>query len=296
MQDIEEYLDLNLETARTAAQDPAATPEQKAEAEALVNAMTELDTNPKWGREKVVETLHKFYVGSLTGVLSKEAVQSRSLMRSAAMLHALADVPFTIKSATGFELNMGGEAALVYDPETATAYSFNDEQGNRRQMRVGDYQTYTTASAARKRTDAEGNVSYAVGEEAYGGSVPAPVQSLDAATVALSASGRTWDKLNAASNGNPYMHTIYDAFKLDANGFDVMNQEINKNWLDSSMEWSYLEETRDSTKEAMGNWAKEMNNRPQGELIDVSLEGPGRMMGYLLSHKRHSLVRCSPLA
>ena len=42
------------------------------------------------------------------------------------------------------------------------------------------------------------------------------------------------------SGGNPYMHTIYDAFKADANGFDVVVEEVNKNWMEAASKWSYL--------------------------------------------------------
>ena len=66
--------------------------------------------------------------------------------------------------------------------------------------------------------------------------MPAPVQSLDAATVALTASGRSWARLDNASNGNPYLHTIYDAFKVDAMGYDVVLDEVNKNWLNAGYE------------------------------------------------------------
>ena len=78
------------------------------------------------------------------------------------------------------------------------------------------------------------------------------------------------------------MHTIYDAFKLDAMGFDVGVQEVNKNWLDASMNWSYLEETLSSTQEMMAAWDKETQQVPQGELVDIGPQGKYVMMGYLL--------------
>ena len=101
-----------------------------------------------------------------------------------------------------------------------------------------------------------------MGGHAYGGSVPAPVQSLDAATVALTASGRSWDKLKSASNGNPYLHTIYDAFKVDAMGYDVVLDEVNKNWLNASMNWSYLEETQEAVKDVDKKFNEKYGNRP----------------------------------
>ena len=233
------------------------------------------------GREVLNETLKNFYVGSLVGVLGADAVQSRAIMRSAAMMHAITNQLFSITSPTGFQLNLGGEATLGFDKETAVTYTIN-KQGKKQKVVAGQYQTESTAAAIRRDTDEEGNIRATPGQAAYGGSVPAPVQSLDAATVALSASGRTWGKLRSASNGNPYMHTIYDAFKLDAMGFDVGVQEINNNWLEAGMKWSYLESTRESTEEALTAWNKEMLQLPQDTTVDISIDGPYRMMGWLL--------------
>ena len=265
--DIGEALDLLVERAKA---DDALTTDLSA---GILDA--------QMGRENVVDMLHQFYVGSLASALSEEAIQSRSLMRSAAMLHAVTDQLFSITGPTGFQLNIGGEATLGFDKETATRYRLF-EDGQLTQPHVGQYATKSTASAIRREVNEDGSVSETPGEDAYGGSVPAPVQSLDAATVAMSVTGRSWDKLKAASNGNPYVHTIFDAFKLDANGFDVGVQEINNNWLKASMEWSYLQETYDATQKAIANWNQEMNQLPQDQKVDTTLAGPGRMMGWLL--------------
>lgn len=101
----------------------------------------------------------------------------------------------------------------------------------------------------------------AYGDYAYGGSVVGPVQALDAAAVGLTASGKSWNRLRAASGGNAYMHTIYDAFKADAMGFDVILEEVNTNWLDASMNWSYLEEAQKSIREDMAKWKAEQRKR-----------------------------------
>ena len=78
----------------------------------------------------------------------------------------------------------------------------------------------------------------------------APIQAVDAAVVMMMASGESFRKLTAASNGKPYMHTIYDAFKMDANGYDVMLEEVNKNWMNATMDWSYLKEAKASLERA----------------------------------------------
>ena len=266
-QDISESLDLLVEKAKA---DDSSTVDTSA---AILDAEV--------GREELVDMLHKLYVGELSEALSKEAIQSRSLMRSAAMLHAVTDQLFSLTGPSGFQLNIGGTETLGYDKDKESRYRIYEGDADTR-FHVGQYETKPTASAIERERDKEGNLSATPGEIAYGGSVPAPVQSLDAATVAMSVTGRSWDKLKSASNGNPYMHTIYDAFKMDAMGYDVVLQEVNNNWLKASMEWSYLEETLKATQEAMKKWDTEMKNLPQEHKVDTTMAGPGRMIGWLL--------------
>ena len=110
-----------------------------------------------------------------------------------------------------------------------------------------------------------GNIVLAPGDIAYGGSVPGPVQSTDAATVALTASGKSWNRLRAVSGGNPYIHTIYDAFKVDAMGYDAVLDEVNKNWIDVNFNWNYLEETKNSIDELNKKWSEKMRGRNNNE-------------------------------
>ena len=126
-----------------------------------------------------------------------------------------------------------------------------------------------TSAAARTYTSPEGEQNVQAGDYAYGGSVVGPVQALDASTVAQTASGKSWNRLKQASGSNTYLHTIYDAFKADAMGFDVVLEEVNQNWLDTSMKWSYLKETKKSTLETMDAWRKQMDKRkPDEELTE----------------------------
>lgn len=232
------------------------------------------------GRDMMLETLHKFYIPSLREVLSDDALESRSIMRSAAMLHSITDQLFSIQSATGFQLNMGAMAPEGYDQKTAVSYSMTPDGAIKKdEFRAGQYEEKATASAIKR--DKKGGVR--PGGYAYGGSVTAPVQSIDAATVAMSVTGRSWDKLKSASNGNPYIHTIYDAFKMDAMGYDTVLEEVNRNWLNAGMNWSYLEETFEATKQKMGDWNKAMDQLPQGTNLDTTLDGNYRMAGWLLS-------------
>ena len=233
--------------------------ESRAEGDSYHNSLAKLDET--MNRGELAKTLMNKYESSLREVMSEEALQARSLMRSAAALHSATNQLFSIKSPVGMDLNLGRDVTTGYDDADKSAYRLYGEGGESRTT-VAHYKTEPTAAAA--RTIDEKAIP---GEYAYGGSVVAPVQAMDAATVALTANGKSWDRLRQASGGNPYMHTIYDAFKVDANGYDVVLEEVNKNWLNSAMNWSYLEATYDATKEAMTNFQKEMSNRPQGEAL-----------------------------
>ena len=194
--------------------------------------------------DKISETLLNSYGPAIETALSKEAIASRSLMRSSAMMHSLMNALMSIETPVGTRLNLGrGETVGKRKSE----YNLKTPEGN---IRQSTYQYDTKDTSAAVRGDNPGGY-------AYGGSVPAPVQAIDAMTVALTASGKSWEKLKAKSGGNPYLHTIYDAFKVDAMGYDTVLEEVNENWLDTSMNWSYLDATHSSTRRAY----KEFNDR-----------------------------------
>ena len=226
---------------------------------------------------QLVDTLHKKYITGLEQALDSDALASRALMRSAAIYHALTNELFTLRSPTGFELNLGATEMTSWEGDIAE-YRF-EKDGKKRLIKTPKIGERTTAAAPKRRVEGdETQLDY--GGIAYGGSVPAPVQSVDAATVAMTASGRSWGKLRSASNGKPYLHTIYDAFKVDAMGYDVVLDEVNKNWLDAGMNWSYLEETRnamDSLRERFQEKTKHLTNS------DPVPPDMWTMAGYLLS-------------
>ena len=201
------------------------------------------------GRSKLIDILHAKYIPALVSVLDDDALKSRSVMRSVAMLHGLSNELFSLESPTGYMLNMG--ASEYTGEQTRDRYDigvFDEASGKRikRGTEVGRFESEITSAASKRYTRNDGSIELVPGEIAYGGSVPAPVQAVDAATVALTATGRSWNKLKAKSNGDPYLHTIYDAFKVDAMGYDTVLEEVNQNWLDINMQWSYLEKAQES--------------------------------------------------
>ena len=221
-------------------------------------------------RRDLAKVLLEKYKGSIEGVMTAESIEARSIMRAVAALHASMNEPFIIKGPTGMDIHIGGESSTGYDAASRSTYkSRSPETGEMVKTTVAHYETETTAAATRNRTNPDGTIEGTPGEFAYGGSVVAPIQAVDAATVAMTASGKSWDRAGKASNGNPFLLTIYDAFKVDANGYDVFLEEINLNWMDATLDWSYLEQARNSLTEATKRFEEKMKGRkPDDKLTD----------------------------
>ena len=232
-----------------------------------------IETARKALGDKLAETImEQKYGPALVGVMSQEALDARAIMRSAAALHAATNSLMTIIGPTGMEINLGRDVSLGSKApgtqRSTHALARDGEQGDK--STAVHYQTEPTTAAIKTRTDKYGNPIDEAGGHGYGGSVVAPVQAMDAATVALMMTGESWNKLSKASGGNPYIHTIYDAFKVDANGYDVVLEEVNKNWMDANMKWSYLQATYDTTKETMKQFHEAMEGRNDSDPLTAN--------------------------
>ena len=187
------------------------------------------------------------YAEALINVMSEDALAARSVMRSSAAMFAAMNMPFKIKSPSDTNIIIGGKMSEGAEGADASRYDIGGQR-----PKVVHYENRVTAAAP--RNDVAGGV-------AFSGSIPGPVQALDADTVARAFSGKSWKKMEGASGGKPYMHPIYDAFKVDLNGFATSLEEVNNGWLDASAEWSYLESTRDGLDEAYAAFQEEYKDR-----------------------------------
>lgn len=227
--------------------------------------------------EQMTETFFGMYASGLGQVMSEEGMEARNMMHGAALAYAMMDELFEINSPVGSKLRYGG----VVPEGAATAESLGQltvqgQEGDRG-SKVYQYKNRAT-SAAIKETEKGPHV----GGEAWGGAIPGPVQAIDSATIVRSVTGKSWEKLKSASQGNPYLHTIHDAFKLDANGYDVMLEDINNNWADIGLNWSYLEQTQLSLREGMKKFSDKINGMPANAELDITLNGDYRMIGTLI--------------
>lgn len=242
-----------LETDPSLIKDEATRVKFVSSSDAVRKALTDPTTGTTVGR-----TLLTMFKPQLESVISPEALAARSIMRASSVMFASMNALMTMTGPTGNDLHFGRDTQIPGEA-TETKYRITGDkvQGGSREFTSYHQQSEPTAMAPKKKAD--GAVIY--GGHAYGGSVVGPVQALDAATVALSTTGKTWNRLKQASGGNPYTLTIYDAFKTDAMGYDVILEDVNKNWLDVSMEWSYLEANQKSLQDTTAKWKKEIAKR-----------------------------------
>ena len=247
-----------------------ALPANKKFSEVYNRALEQFDGNP----DKLLQTIHKEYSQGITTLMSKESAEARALMRANATMYSLMDEIFSIVGPAGFNLNMAGTQILNADEEKAITYNLTKAKT--------DDPTKATAYFYGKKDTAAAERRGTPGLYAYGRSLTTPVQALDASTVAQTVTGKSWDRLKQASGGNPYVHTIYDAFKVDANGYDVVLEEVNKNWLNTSFDWSYLEQTRDSYKRDWSKFRSELNKLPGDQVLNKKEHHGVNMMEWLL--------------
>lgn len=259
----------------------------------------------KLSRDKIRQ-IYEDVADSLTSVLGRE---SKALMRAAAGEFAVMDMPFIIQLPNGMESFIGksvtdgfvegvtpqsnvrmdrsvgpigidksdGFGGIVprptgvqyqVDQRGNPIYEFDEKtrgKGTFKDFKVNHYENRATASAIRLR-----NGQLIPGEWAYGGAPVAPIQAIDASVVTKTVTGKSYNNLKKASNGRPYIHTIYDAFKVDANGYDVILREVNTNWMNITMDWNYLQETLKSLEKSDAMFDKLIKDKNDSDILKPS--------------------------
>ncbi len=208
------------------------------------------------------------YESSLSDVLDADALYARSLMKGAAYMSAFAGELFEIEGPGGFPLKFGGidEDSFGIE-ESRQSYTLNGKP----QTSIV-YEKPTESARATKDVEVAGSVRKK--NRAAGASVPGPIHATDAYTITYTLSGNSWKKIKAASNGNPYIHTIYDAVKMDANGYDVVLEEVNNNWMKANTEWSFLDAMVVSVDRSRGKMKKTYNAIPDNTVFKLESIDP----------------------
>jgi hypothetical protein len=253
------------------------------EAQRLNELMSIFDSKSS-SKGDLIDAIHSHYDTALREVLGEDTMQSRNIMRGAALLHSIANELFTINGPTGSKLNMGGMMTTGAKKGEATPIKiFVDGKLTTPKSQV--YGEEATSAAPKFRTDPiTGEQSTEVGGSSWGAAIPIPVQSIDAATVARLASdkGGYWKDIKQRSQNpkqQPYVFPIYDAFKMDAASYDAVLKDVNKAWVDINFQWSYLKQTQNSLRQLKQSLNEKIKNPDR-----VLIGNERAMMDYLFSN------------
>ena len=66
---------------------------------------------------------------------------------------------------------------------------------------------------------------------------------------------------------------------------DRVLEEVNQNWLNTAMDWSYLKETKKATLDAMNEWRSEINKRKPDEALT---ENEASYMNFILKRETNA--------
>ena len=220
------------------------------------------------------------YLPAVKQVMSADGIESRRMMWGTALANAMAEEVFEIEGPTGSIYRYGGNMADPDLTERIGQYSIKDELSPKgeRSVTAKMYESSPTSSAPKSRTKRERDLDSGeivekttedIGGRAWGGAIPGPVQAIDAATVAKTFSGQSWQRIKKAAGGNPYVFQVYDAFKFDINSFERGYLEVNKNWAEIALGWSYLAESQKSLVKAVAAFEDKVK-AIQGDKVDLN--------------------------
>lgn len=251
----------------------------------LENRLTDLGNRPLLG-SRSANLINTVYQQAVVNSLSPEMLEARKLMKGVALMHGFTDELFEIDGPLGRQMRLTFGGKIMQDFEDATQikyskYELDEETGEAKRSNVSAvrYDVDRVSTAAPKK-------NY-VNQEVYGlkganGSVVGAVQATDSATLIKLHTGRSWERLNKSSNGNPYLHTIHDAIKVDAMSYDVVLDEVNKLWLETCMNYNYVEQAHKALDGISSKFRKDLQKIPKDTKVPISEGSKYQMIGYAM--------------
>jgi hypothetical protein len=281
--DLQEYMEVLREEAELLKNDPKAL-----EARDLVNFAAQYDTliqvstgGATGGAKEIASVLLVPYNEGLTSVVSPASLAARSVLKAVAASTAMSDMPLMINTPTGMVMALGGNIMGDFDSVKRLNYSLSKFGGDKaKAFKAYAYEVDRKSAAAIGFAGV--NKAPVAGLNTLNNSIVAPVHATDAATVIKTASGKSWNRLRSASNNNPFLLTIYDAFKMDANGYDTVVTEVNNNWVESTVGWDLFGEYMDAQKRADVAFKQRIGDLIEaGQPVSLKMNEEFQMMGFL---------------
>jgi tetrahydromethanopterin S-methyltransferase subunit G len=213
------------------------------------------------------------YTQAVIQSLSADMIEARTLLSTVGMIHALTDEPYIMNDPVGNPLFFGGFKMQEYEDAFQANYTMYDDGKVTRKKAV----RYSKGDATSSVPKSEGGEP---GKAAIKSVGPGVMQSVDAATVTRTLTGKSWDKISKASKGNPYVQPIYDAFKVDANSYFPVLEEVNKNWAEITMNYNHISEAKESYSK-LANLITERLKGVEGK-VDITKGSDFQMIGFLI--------------
>jgi hypothetical protein len=230
----------------------------------------------------VANAINQVYVQSVVSSLSPEMLEARSLLTSVGAMFGLSDQLFTIKDPLGNPLSFGGYRMKDWDDTFTQQYSmFSPNEAG--EVTRGARPTATRYDPE-KLTSSVGTADKGPGSKAMSSGAVGAIQSTDAATIIMLLTGKSWDAIVKESNGNPYVHPVYDALKVDAASYDVVLREVNKNWAEVTMNYNHIAEASNAFKNLKSKVSSELSLlQKKGNKLSIKPGSDFEMVGFLLT-------------
>jgi hypothetical protein len=216
--------------------------------------------------QNLYSAINMKYSVSLKESLSDEAIQSRRLSRAAAGIFAVLDEEMVIKAPIGTAsyghwVSEGSDAA---DQTSFNLHVIDRETGLEKKVPRTSVHYNRRRSAAPLKPMGDWDMP---GGYAHGQAIPGPIQGIEGGAIVKTATGSSWNKISNAGKGKPFFGSVYDMVVTDMNNHHVVVEEINKNWFNINMDYSFLEELQDAvlTKMKEYNSAKQTMLKEHGD-------------------------------
>lgn len=251
----------------------------------LENRLAEIGKKPVIG-SRAANLINTVYQQAVVNSLSPEMLEARKLMKSIALMHGFTDDLFEIDGPLGRQMRLTFGGKIMQDFKDATQikyskYELDEETGEAKRSNVSAvrYDVDRVSTAAPKKNFANQDI---YGLKGANGSVVGAVQAIDAATLIKLHSGKYWERLNKASNNNPYLHTIHDAIKVDAMSYDVVLDSVNEIWLETCMNYNYIEQAHKAFDDISNKFKRDIQKIPKDVKVPIVEGSKYQMIGYAM--------------
>ena len=219
--------------------------------------LTALAEGTEWGSLGVSKMLHRILAHNLEITLGAEVTEFSEALKDVTEVAMIADEAIKFRKPSGV---MTSSNSFDYAPTGAKDITgrinenWDDSSGKRKSKEIA-LQGFTPS----KKTLS------ALGSKTQGGSamktgiLPQAIIGFDGATMVNTLSGASYKAIQGASGQQtPYVTAIYDAVIGDLGSFRSLVSNINKTWIDTTLNYDLLNELTKGVREAQSDGYKKL--------------------------------------